>query len=98
MNEIASGSTEGEINCFVIGPIGDKDAAQGSRERIQYEQGVTVLEEVIEPACIGFGIRPLRADKISRPGEISEQVCRHLRDSYLVIADLTDRLRRPCSG
>jgi hypothetical protein len=78
-----------ELTCFVIGPIGDKDAEADSPERRNYEDAVQVLEEVIEPACAGFGIPVIRADRINRPGEITEQIYRHLRDAHLVIADLT---------
>jgi hypothetical protein len=78
-----------DISCFVIGPIGDKDAPMGSKDRVAYEEGIQVLEEIIEPACVGFGITPLRADQIARPGEIPEQVFRAMRDAHLVIADLT---------
>jgi hypothetical protein len=78
-----------DLTCFVIGPIGDKDADPASVERRTYEDAVQVLEEVIEPACGGFGIPVVRADRISKPGEITEQIYRSLRDSHLVIADVT---------
>ena len=78
-----------EVSCFVIGPIGDKDADPGSPGRRSYEEAIQVFEEVIEPACLGYGIRPIRADHIARTGEIPEQIFRYLRDAHLVIADLT---------
>lgn len=74
---------------FVIGPIGDKDAPHGSPERHVYEEAVQVLEDVILPACSAFGLTATRADSIARPGEIPDQVFRLLRDSEVVIADLT---------
>lgn len=77
------------LKAFVIGPIGDKDAADGSNARVVYEQGIQIFEEVIEPACKAFGLEPVRADMISRTGEIPEQIFRQLRDSPVVIADLT---------
>lgn len=77
------------MKAFVIGPIGDKDAEDASPARIAYEEGVQVLEEVIIPACASSGIEAIRADAISRTGEIPEQIFRLLRDSSLVIADLT---------
>jgi hypothetical protein len=83
-------SPSSDLTCFVIGPIGEKDASLGSRDRVIYEEAIQVLEEIIQPACGGFGIEPIRADEIATPGEIPEQVFRHLRDSYIVIADLTD--------
>ena len=78
-----------DITCFVIGPIGDKDADPDTRERITFEEGVQVLEEVIEPACRGYGITVLRSDRLSRAGEIPDQVFRYLRDTHIVVADLT---------
>ena len=78
------------IACFVIGPIGDKFADVGTSERDIYEEAAKVLEEVIEPACGAFGIKPIRADAISQPGEIPDQAFSLLRDVDLVIADLTD--------
>lgn len=77
------------MKAFVIGPIGDKDAPDGSAERAAFEEGIQVFEEVIEPACNGFGLEVERADMISRSGEIPEQIFRHLRDCPVVIADLT---------
>src|ERR1700676_3102959 len=77
------------VSCFVIGPIGDRDAPHGSPERKAYEEAVQVWEEVIQPACEAFGINPVRSDHISKTGEIPEQICRRLRDDQLVIADLT---------
>jgi hypothetical protein len=74
---------------FVIGPIGDKDAPDGSTSRIAYEEGIQVFEEVIRPACTGFGLEAVRADMIPTSGEIPEQIFRQLRDSPVVIADLT---------
>jgi len=79
----------GNPSCFVIGPIGDRLAGVGTPERQVYEHAIQVWENVILPACEATGLKPLRADHISRSGEIVEQVCRHLRDADLVIADLT---------
>ena len=77
------------LKAFVIGPIGDRDAPDGSDARTAYEEGVQVLEEVILPACSAFGVEATRADGIAKPGEIPEQIFRHLRDAPVVIADLT---------
>ena len=33
-----------------------------------------VLEEVISPACIAYGLDAVRADMITRSGEIPEQI------------------------
>jgi len=80
---------EAPVRAFIIGPIGDRDAQVGSPPRVVFEEAVQVLEEVILPACEAFGIDATRADSIARSGEIPEQICRMLRDSELVIADLT---------
>lgn len=77
------------IRAFIIGPIGDRDADSGSASRTAYEDAIEVLEYVIDPACKALSIEPYRADHISRSGEINEQIFRHLRDSHIVIADLT---------
>ncbi len=75
--------------CFVIAPIGDKDAETGSAAREIWENTIELFEEVIQPACNAFGLEPIRADHIARTGEIPEQICMHLRDDEVVIADLT---------
>jgi len=82
--------TDDTVTCFVIGPIGDRTAAHGSEGRNRYERAIQTWEEIIEPACAEFGIEPIRADRIAQPGEITDQIFRHLRDDELVIADLTD--------
>ena len=79
-----------DVKCFVIGPIGDRNAPPGSPDRQRYEDALEVFESVIRPACEKLGLDPVRADKIATPGEITEQVCRHLRDDDVVIADVTD--------
>jgi hypothetical protein len=77
------------MKAFVIGPIGDKEAEDGSSSRVAYEEGIQVFEDVIAPACTAFGLEATRADMISRSGEIPEQIFRQLRDCPVVIADLT---------
>jgi hypothetical protein len=74
---------------FVIGPIGDKDADIGSSGRSLYEDSIQIFEEVIVPACRAFGVDPVRVDKFSRTGEITDQIFRFIRDADLVIADVT---------
>lgn len=75
--------------CFVIGPIGSDKASIGTPKYETWAAAQEVLETIILPACDRFGIVPLRADKITRAGEITEQVFVALRDRDLVIADLT---------
>jgi hypothetical protein len=78
-----------QLKAFVIGPIGDRDEPHGSPRREVYEDAVQVLEEVIEPACSALGLEAIRADQITRMGEIPEQIFRQIRDAHVVIADLT---------
>lgn len=77
------------LRAFIIGPIGDKDSEDGSPARLAFEEGIQIFEEVISPACKAFGLEAVRADLISRSGEIPEQIFRELRDCPVVIADLT---------
>jgi hypothetical protein len=77
------------LTCFVIGPIGSKLAPLGTDERLKWEDSIQIWEQVFEPACKHFGMQPIRADKISQPGEITEQIFILLRDAEVVIADLT---------
>ena len=77
------------MKAFVIGPIGERDAEDGSPARLAYEEGIQVFEDVVSPACTAFGLEAVRADMISRSGEIPEQIFRQLRDCPVVIADLT---------
>jgi hypothetical protein len=76
--------------CFVIGPIGDELAPIGSPDRLRYEQAIETWEKVIEPACVELGLEPIRADKIAKAGEITEQVFRLIREADVVIADVSD--------
>jgi hypothetical protein len=76
--------------CFVIGPIGNRHAADSSEERLRYEEALQVFEEIIQPACARHDLEPVRADGLARAGEITEQVFRRLHDDDVVIADLTE--------
>ncbi len=82
--ELGAGKT-----AFIISPIGDKLDARGSEGRARYEEGVQMWEDVFQPACARFGLEAVRADKISSPGEIPEQIFVLLRDVDVVIADLS---------
>ncbi|MFC4506247.1 MULTISPECIES: hypothetical protein [Streptomyces] len=75
--------------CFVVGPIGDPHAAHGSPEREAYEHHLGIFEQVIAPACEKYGITAVRADGIAHAGDINEQICRHVVESYLVVADVS---------
>lgn len=75
--------------CFVIAPIGNEHAPDGSPELLAYEENLEIYEKVILPACAKYGIVPVRADGIADTGEITEQICRHVLQDDVVIADLT---------
>jgi len=49
-----------------------------------------VFEKVVQPACEGAGLQPVWTGNLANPGEINEQICRHLRDDDVVVADVTD--------
>lgn len=75
--------------CFVIGPIGSKLKPPGTPERQQYEESIQMWEEVFQPAIETFGMKPVRADKLVRSGEIPEQIFTLLRDAEVVLADVS---------
>jgi len=68
--------------CFVICPIG----ADGSEER---KRSDTALKYVFAKAVEPLGYKVIRADKISEPGMITQQILKHLMTADLVIADMT---------
>ncbi|WP_433890576.1 hypothetical protein [Streptomyces sp. CA-111067] len=75
--------------CFVIAPIGNEHAPDGSPELQAFEENLEIYEKVILPACTRHRIVPIRADGIADSGEITEQICRHVLQDDVVIADLT---------
>ncbi len=80
-----------ELICFVIGPIGDRLADPGTDDRKRYELAIQTLEKIIIPAFEEIGLpAPLRADRHSVPGEITEQTFRLIRDADVVVGDVTD--------
>lgn len=71
-------------SCFVICPIGAKD----SDTRKRSDQ---ILKYIIRPVVESLGFKkPVRADHLSQPGEITTQVIQQIVDADLIIADLTD--------
>lgn len=76
-------------SCFVVGPIGDPHATHGSPEREAFEHHLGIFEQVIAPACEKYGISAVRADGIAHAGDINEQICRHVVESDLVVADVS---------
>lgn len=69
-------------NCFIVCPIGEK----GSEIRKRSDQ---VLKYLIRPALKQFNYKSIRADEISDPGIITNQIILHLLNDDLVIADLS---------
>ena len=75
---------EREKVCFVIAPIGGR----GSPSRHRSDQ---ILRHIIKPVAELFGYRLVRADLISEPGMITDQIINYLIEAELVVADLTER-------
>ncbi|OON72450.1 hypothetical protein [Streptomyces tsukubensis] len=88
-SQILRQESEQPQRCFVVGPIGDPHAAHGSPEREAYEHNLGIFEQVIAPACEKYGISTVRADSIAHAGDINEQICRHVVESDLVVADVS---------
>jgi hypothetical protein len=70
-------------NCFVICPIGE----EGSADR---EHSDLVLKHIITPVLDSLGFEATRADEITSPGIITNQIIDLLIEAPLVIADLTN--------
>lgn len=68
--------------CFIITPLGE----DGSVER---KHADTVLKHLIEPVLKEYKLLAVRADKISKPGIITQQIIEHIAKAKLCIADLS---------
>lgn len=68
--------------CFVISPIGD----EGSDVRKRADQ---VFKYVISPVCEACEFEAVRVDKVNQADVITQTIIDYLRDSELVIADIT---------
>lgn len=70
--------------CFYVTPIG----ADGSDERRHAD---LILGQIVEPAIEGLdmGLSVVRADRLTQPGMISQQILRHILGARLVVADLS---------
>ena len=80
-----SGATETvkyENTCFYITPIG----SENSEERKHSDM---LLECVVSPVLEEFGLKAVRADKIDKPGIITNQILDYITKSRMVIADLS---------
>jgi len=82
------------LSCFVIGPIGNELAAIGSPERVRYEMAVEIWEKIIQPACFGHDLSPIRADTVARPGEILNKCFPSSGTPDLLVADVYGRERK----
>ncbi|GEO41673.1 hypothetical protein SAE02_58210 [Skermanella aerolata] len=72
--------------CFVIGPIGE----EGSDFR---QHADDLFDLIIKPVVESteFGYRADRADKIRKPGHITNQIIKMIKEADLVVADLSHR-------
>ena len=68
--------------CFYITPIGE----EGSEQRKHSDM---LLECVVAPVLEEFGMKPVRADRIDKPGIITNQILDYITKSKMVIADLS---------
>lgn len=70
--------------CFYITPIGEEE----SEERRHAD---LLLGQIIEPAidALGLELAVVRADKMTQPGMISQQILQHVLGARLVVADLS---------
>jgi hypothetical protein len=71
-----------ENSCFYITPIGE----EGSEQR---KHSDLFFHSIIEPVVEKFKLQLVRADKISKPGLITNQIIEYLLKSKIVIADLS---------
>jgi hypothetical protein len=70
--------------CFYITPIGD----EGSEQR---KHADLILGQIVEPAIesLGFELTVIRADHLTQPGMISQQILQNVLGARLVIGDLS---------
>lgn len=70
--------------CFYITPIGE----DGSEQR---KHADLLLGQIVEPAIeeLGMDLVVVRADRMTQPGMISQQILQHVLGARLVVADLS---------
>jgi hypothetical protein len=66
--------------CFVVSPIGELSTPTRRRSD-------QVLRHIIEPVVADLGYSAVRADALTRPGIITNQVIQMVADADLVVAD-----------
>ena len=69
--------------CFVVCAIGN----EGSETRKRSDQ---LLKHIIEPVCKDFGLEAIRVDKVHDSNSITDTIIRYIKESELVIADITE--------
>lgn len=82
---VADGAAEHEdweTTCFVITPIGSDDS-------VERKHSDAILKHLLSPVLESFGLRAVRADKITKPGIITKQVIEYIAYSKLCISDLS---------
>lgn len=67
--------------CFVIGPIGRRDTGA-------YDKAIERLDSLFRPAVEQNNLIIKRADDDNKPGLITDQIIKDLKESIIVIADL----------
>ena len=68
--------------CFYITPIGTEDSEERKHSDL-------FLSSLVEPAVSELNLRVVRADKIGQQGLITAQIIEHVKNSKLVIIDLS---------
>jgi hypothetical protein len=73
-----------QTTCFYITPIGE----EGTEER---KHADLILGQIVEPAmeALGLDLAVVRADRMTQPGMISQQILQHVLSARLVVADLS---------
>jgi len=70
------------MKCFVISPIGEEKS-------LVRQHADEVFKYLIEPALAPFGIDPVRSDRMTDPGRISDQMYRAIFEYDICLAVLT---------
>jgi len=78
----ASAKEDWDTICFVLTPIGSEDS-------VERKHSDAILKHLLEPVLSEFNIKPVRADKIAKPGIITKQVIEFIAYSRLCVADLS---------
>jgi len=70
--------------CFYITPIGEEESEERNHADL-------LLGQIVEPAidALGLDLAVVRADRMTQPGMISQQILQHVLGARLVVADLS---------